>query len=146
MWKPSREDPVEPLAVELVRECEALLDGRYADHLGAQGRWAPAWAWVNVLAHSTGAELAAVAAGDASPRPGEPPGTKEWRDALAFLADDLLAYVGPSPGNLRDVQASALVPLELGLMRPADRPPLNPGQLAADVLAAVHQHPSRPRR
>lgn len=143
MWKPSREDPVESSASELALECEALLAGRYADHLRRQGRWAPAWAWVNVLAHATEEELAVAAAGGDRDQAPEPPGAHEWRKALTFLADDVLCYVEARGITLRQLQLSTLIPLELELMGRGDGPTLNPGQLAGTVMAAVHQHPSR---
>lgn len=143
MWSHSREDPVESAAAELTRECEALLAGGYAEHLRAQGRWAPPWAWVNALAHGTADQLATIATGAAGDRPGEATGTKEWRVALSFLAEDVLRHVRSTGTTLRQVQRSKLIPLELHLMRREEGRALNPGQLAGTVLAAVHDHPSR---
>lgn len=143
MWWHSREDPVESSAAELTRECEALIAGDYADLLRARGRWAPPWAWVNALAHGTEEQLQTIATGAADDRPGEAPGTREWRVALAFLADDVLRHVRSTGTTLRQVQLSKLIPLELQLMRHEEGRTLNVGQLAGTVLAAVHDHPSR---
>ena len=143
MWKHSREDPMEPLAAELTLECEALLAGRYAEHLRRQGRWAPPWAWLNALAHLSEEALADLATARPDPQAGDPTGTREWRTAVAFLAEDVLRHVRSTGIPLRQLQASTLIPLELQLMAGADGPTLKAGQLAGIVLAAVHRHPSR---
>ena len=145
MWTQRRRDPVEAQADELVLECELLLTGRYAPFVRAQERAVPAWAWAGVLAHGTADDLKAWATIDALGRrsSGE---DREWRQSISFLAEDILNYVRATGVSLDEVQRTALVPLELWLMKQGDDIPIRAGQLAGLVLASVHSHPSRPQR
>lgn len=107
-----RRDPDRELGEELVAACEAFLEGRYAEHLERRGLRVPPWAWVNLLAHGTAAEL------DAARRvlaDGEGPGAA-WRAARAFLAREVLEAAQAAGTDLADLQRRVLVPLELELM------------------------------
>lgn len=107
-----RRDPERELAEELIADCEAFLAGRYAEHLEARGRRVPAWAWVNLLAHGTGDELAAarhLVQDGTDPR-------SQWRAARAFLAREVLEAAVAAGTTLDDLQRRVLIPLELELM------------------------------
>lgn len=140
MWRRSPKDEVAVQARDLTAECEALLRGRLVEFLQAQGRWTPAWAWVNALAHGSADDLARAAAGrgigDTPEGLGEGPG---WRAVLAFLAGDILSRVAAGDVTLDRLQQSALIPLELKLMRGVERPAPDQGRLAAMVMAAVRR-------
>ena len=146
MWKRSGKGPIEAQADELTVECEELLAGRYAEYLGAHGRGAPPWGWLNVLAHAPEAELSTWASEDSPHQRGDLTATKESLQALSFLAEDILRHVASTGVTLAQLQQSTLIPLELELLRGADGYAPNPGQLAGRVLAAVHRNPSRPQR
>jgi hypothetical protein len=77
----------------LVAECEAFFSGRSAQYLDNQNRPVPAWAWLNLLAHGSEEDIAAVAAGESEP-PRSTSATSVWRQALAFLAQ-----AGSPPGR-----------------------------------------------
>ena len=142
MWKRSPEDPVNTLAADLTTECEALLGGRYAEYLCSQGRPAPAWTWVNALAHRSEAELTALAGGDYPPGAACQPDASQWPQAVAFLAEDVVSQVRRSGITLEQLQRTRLIPLELELCRNPGRC-TDPGQLAGLVMAVVRRRPSR---
>lgn len=145
MWKQhSPEDPVVVLAAELVRECESLLAGRYADYLCSHGRWPAPWTWVNALAHASAPELAAIAGDEGQRGIDDTPGAHQWRRALSFLAEDVLRQVAVRGITLDDLQRTRLIPLELELCRNPDRC-TDPGQLAGLVMAVVRRRPSSRR-
>ncbi|MBF6557850.1 MAG: hypothetical protein IVW52_17180 [Acidimicrobiales bacterium] len=51
---------------ELVGECEAFLQGRFADLLASRGELVAPWAWLNRIAHAEPEQLEALA-GQAHP-------------------------------------------------------------------------------
>lgn len=140
--KRTPEDPVVGLAADLTLECESLLAGRYADYLCTHGRWAPPWTWVNALAHRSVLEFNALAGGGGRSVVNDPVGANQWRRALAFLAEDVLAQVELSGVTLDQLQRTRLIPLELELSRNPGRC-TDPGQLAGLVMAVVRRRPSR---
>jgi hypothetical protein len=132
----------DPVVVEMLDGCEALLAGRYVEYLETTGQLVPAWAWTNLLAHGTVEqfEREISAARDLAPESGG------WRRARAYLAGELLAAAGRL-GSLQELQAEVLVPLELELA--ADLVPnwLGPGRWAMRVLEALAEHGNAvPRR
>jgi len=142
MWH-RRKDEVAAQGRDLTVECESILRGRFVDYLQSQGRWTPAWAWVNALAHGTADDLAWWAAGKGQGETAET-GTDaaDWPAVLAFLAGDILSQLVAGGTTLARLQRSALIPLELELMRGVERPAPDQGRLAAMVMAAVR----RPQR
>lgn len=139
MRRRSRDERIEASADRLTGEWEAVLAGRYVEHLGARHDPVPPWAWVNVLAHATEEELGALARGRS--RPGRLKGFDDWYRALEFLADDILRHLRTTGGSLTQLQRSVLIPLEFDLYGRSDDV-RHPGRLAGIVLAAVHRHPS----
>lgn len=92
----------------VAEECQAFLDGAYAEFADASEGPVPVWAWMNLLAHGTEAELREEAlvlgAGDG------------WRQARAFLAGEVLEVIAASPRTLMELQHDVLVPLELDVV------------------------------
>lgn len=125
MWR-HREDP---RAGELIAETEAFLTGSFADHLIALGQPVPLWAWLNVLAHGSEADLCRVSC---SRTPGG-----DWHRARAFLAGEVLDHLEAGTCSLTDLQRDILIGLELEVA--AIRSPLGwgPGQLVVAVLAVL---------
>jgi hypothetical protein len=138
------EDPVDALAAELTLECEWLLTGRYADYLCSHGMPAAPWTWVNALAHGSASQLTALARGDGQPGVRDPD-AHQWRQALEFLAEDVLSQIRRSGVSLEELQRSRLIPLELELCRNPDWC-TDPGHLAGVVMAVVRRPPSRRQR
>lgn len=145
MWRcgPSRKS-IQSWAGDLTSEAESLLCGDYVEFLHRNGRWTPSWAWVNALAHSDRTELARWATGDVPDELAGDPPASEWRRLLGFLADDILTQADAGGASLSELQRSALVPLELELLRGVERPAPSTVRVAAMVLAAVRRQ-QRPR-
>ena len=106
---------VDALGGVLVQDCEALLDGHYVERLIAVGLPVPPWAWMNLLAHGSEADLRRAGGGMA----GHPSvGLRDFHEARARVAADVLA-VAAEVGSLSALQAAVLVPMELAM---ADTP------------------------
>lgn len=100
---------------ELVAECTAFLSGSYARYLAERCRPASVWAWTNVLAHGTEAELHGLihAPGRFARASGR------WALACAYLAGEVLD-LAERRGSLLELQAEVLIPLELELATRTD--------------------------
>ena len=100
-----RDDAYQELLVE---ECESFLAGAYVEQCEARGEPVPVWAWMNVLAHGTDAELRAAATnwseGD------------EGHQARAFVAGELVDLVDEGGVDLEVFQREVLMPLELDVI------------------------------
>jgi hypothetical protein len=100
----------EPVPDDLAAECAAFLVGRYASYLAGRCRPVPVWAWTNVLAHATEADLH-----DLMRMPDRfVPASGRWALACAYVAGEVLD-LAERHGPLPELQASVLVPLELEL-------------------------------
>lgn len=120
----------------LTSDAEAFLSGRLAERLaGGAAASVPAWAWTNLLAHGTRADLRAAASRvPAGPVHGE----ERWRQARAYLAAEVLGQAG-AYGSLARLQRDVLVPLELELATRAEVVAWWPAQWVAAVQRALHQ-------
>lgn len=109
MW-PRRRDPyvVDPYEEVLVEECESFLAGGYVERCEACGEPVPVWAWMNVLAHGTDAELRAAAANRSE--------GDEGHQALAFVAGELVDLIDDGCVDLEELQRDVLMPLELDVI------------------------------
>lgn len=125
---------------ELAAACEAVLRGRYVEHLEERHCRVPAWAWVNLLAHGSAEDLenATSLAGDGQPQ--------RWRAARAYLAGEILGVADRGGTSLRDLQRDVLVPLELHLASSEPTRGSRPGDLVTGVLAALEAHERDHRR
>jgi len=99
-------------------DCAAFLAGNLAEYRIAHDQIVSTWEWMNLLAHGAEDDLRREVTGDdhhqslvRSTAPGD-----GWQAARCFLASELLNLV-ERRGSLRDVQRSALMPLELELAR-----------------------------
>ena len=124
----------DPEAMVLVAECQAFLDGRYAEMMEEAGATAPPWSWMNLLAHGTMDEirLAADAIQDA----------EGWRMAQAYVAGEMVEAIDGGRTTLRQLQRGVLVPLELDVLACRGSAQWTPGQLAAGLLRLL---PARDR-
>ena len=114
---------------ELAAECEAFLDGDYVERCETRGVSVPPWAWMNVLAHGTEAEIRAAAANR--------PEHDEGRQALAFVAGELVDLIDDGSMDLEVFQRDVLIPLELDVMGCPATTSWRPGQLAAGLLGML---------
>jgi hypothetical protein len=125
---------------ELVAECQAFLDGRYAEHLFRRGRPVPVWVWTNLLAHGTPSELRRVARSSR----GQLAGTG-WTTVRQVAARQLLE-TAQRAGSVEDLQATILVPLEFALAGWPDVSAWQPSRWLHAVCAALHGRGSTPNR
>ena len=130
MWR-RRTDP---LGEALVEECEAFLAGGYVERCEARQNPVPGWAWMNVLAHGTEADLRAAALD----RPHDDAG----HQARAFVAGELIDLIDAGCLDLETFQCEVLVPLELDVIACPTSSVWRPAELVAGLLGAV---PSKPR-
>jgi hypothetical protein len=92
----------------VAQEAEAFLNGTLAEYWEDRGILVPVWAWINLLAHGSGAQIAhSISRPGRVRRPG-----RSWAIARAYLAYEVLDLVDPE-FTLSDMQATVLVPLEL---------------------------------
>lgn len=98
------------LAEQLVAECAAFLSGSYASYLTERCRPVPVWAWTNLLAHATEADLLDLMRAPAS----FTRASGHWAHACAYLAGEVLDLAGRH-GPLPQLQTRLLIPLELDL-------------------------------
>ena len=143
MWGKHREERATAEELEFVEECEAFLTGRYPGHLAVTGTPVPPWAWLNPIAHGGLVELRSLAGWEADAHPVRY-GTGVWKQAVSYLAQEVLCQAGEDEPTLCDMQRTSLVPLELELARVAAQ--VDPGQLVwlvLDALAKRQTHRSR---
>lgn len=133
-----------PDEATLVAECEAYLAGRLVEHLLAAELPVPRWAWTNLLAHGSRAQLADP---KIHRRDWEGRELAAWSRARAYLAGEVLDLAGTAE-QLRSLQTALLVPLELQLARKrSTRPQLDPGGWATSILRAMDSTaPQRPQQ
>lgn len=113
----------------LVEECDALLEGTYAELCEARQDRVPVWAWMNLLAHGTEEELGEAVHRDRSADP--------WRQARAYVAGELLDGVRAAGEDLVSFQQRVLVPLELEVASCPAAERWRPGQMFAALLRTL---------
>ncbi len=116
-------------------ELAAYLGGHYVEYLRDQDRPVPTWAWLNLLAHGTEAEIAAERA-----LVGAHVEATRWRDARSYLAGEVLAILDADPVGLANVQESVLVPVELRFIEGGTTPGPSLADLVATVLAGLEAY------
>ncbi len=120
---------------ELVQAVEAVLEGRYAEFLQRRGSRVPPWAWTNLLAHGTEADLQRATHRRIRPYWD----MSVWRRAQSYLAGEVLDAARYA-GSLAALQHEILVPLECDLVGWIPSRYTSAGQWAARVLAALDDH------
>jgi hypothetical protein len=119
----------------VVELAEAILEGD-ALLVSQQGRQAPpAWAYLNLLAHSDRDRLVQVRDHNVSRRP-----LPVWGAVVFQLIDDILEHFG-TDAELLGAQRHALIPLELAVWD--GRPLESPEDLDVMVRGALHLQSSR---
>lgn len=130
MWWKSADDTT------FLDECEAMLEGRGAEFHHDRGERVPAWAWINLLAHGTEADLRMVAS--------ERVASGDWQEARGYLAEELVCLIDAGLADLDRLQRDVLVPMELEAMREDTTSLARPPQIVVRVLAALDAHRTRP--
>ena len=125
----------------LADECEAFLQGRFAELQRSRQEPVEAWAWVNRVAHAEPKELKALASRG---RPWRGAGFRDWRSgsrrwnrAVSRVARELLCLAGDKPRAIRRLQVRALVPLELELSERGTG--ITPEVMVARARAALYK-------
>jgi hypothetical protein len=126
----------------LVAECEAFLSGHSAQYFDQHNRPVPAWAWLNLLAHGTDDEIAALASGGPQPALPASETTAVWFQAVSLLGQELMIQATRRGRSLAELQRWTLVPLELELAGPRAPSSVKPAALVTSVLSALVEHPT----
>lgn len=129
-------------AGELVEECQAFLAGHLVEEVERHAGLIPIWAWMNLLAHGSPRELWVERA---TLHPGGSVAEASWHEARSYLAGEILDAAAGT-GDLTELQARVLVPLELQLAVVADTTVWEPGQwveLVQRVLGEQHRRADR---
>lgn len=124
----------------LAEEVEAFLAGRLVDHMAAQHRPVPPWTALNRLAHADHPVIAGLVAGAGLERSLYSGAVHPWAMTERFAAAQFLARARTT-AELRALQQTTLVPLELDLVERARRERLTPEQVleaAVDALDTYH--------
>jgi hypothetical protein len=108
-----------------------LLSGDAVGLFKESGQAVPAWARVNLLAHS---ELATLARMKAPRRISD---ANRWDTMVANLAAELIVLGHSRPEEVSFLQLAALVPLELALLGGKLPEPRTPGQLGVLVVSVL---------
>ncbi len=101
--------PQQKSDISVVQLAEALIQGDVLIALQERGEAAPAWGYLNLLAHSDRTSLRRVRDFNQSRRP-----LSGWGTVVFDLIVDILNSA-PSEDELTAVQRKALVPLELNI-------------------------------
>jgi hypothetical protein len=99
--------PQQRADISVVQLAEALLQGDVLIALQERGEAAPAWGYLNLLAHSDRSSLRRVRDFNQSRRP-----LSGWGTVVFDLIVDILSSV-PTDEDLTALQRCALIPLEL---------------------------------
>ncbi|HXW80306.1 MAG TPA: hypothetical protein VEJ84_12450 [Acidimicrobiales bacterium] len=99
--------PQQRADISVVQLAEALIQGDVLIALQERGEAAPAWGYLNLLAHSDRTSLRRVRDFNQSRRP-----LSGWGTVVFDLIVDILSSV-PTDEELTALQRSALIPLEL---------------------------------
>lgn len=135
MWKLGRSRQQSPEAT-VVAGAEAFLSGTSARHLRRRRSDVPGWAWLNTLAHGDAFRIVEIASGCGPDRSWRA-GTRRWRQALVFIASQMLESSGGRPSAVGEIQMGVLQPLEERMMRGDPEAPRTPEQLVAAALSAM---------
>jgi len=143
MFEKRRTDqaPETALAAEgiiLIRECEDFLSGNLARDLISAGGTVPDWAWLNLLAHASEAELRIFAQEEYSE--GLLSIYDAWRYAEYGTACAVLAASEACGCSVEEIQRCVLIPLELELATVNE---ISPDKFEAMVFDALNHYGAR---
>lgn len=121
----------------VVAECEAFVSGSYLDLLQRSGLpiEIPSWAWVNVLAHGSPADLEKLTDGASRSLHRS---TFGWQDCRCAIAAEAIEAARGSETRLRLLQRDVLFPLE---QRLRTQPVAAPRAVAQEALSALRAFP-----
>ena len=132
----------DPLGLELVADASAFLTGWLVERIEEGGGDVPVWAWTNLLAHGTEADLCSERAAEGRSRLAA---GGDWHEARSFLAAEVLD-LSEGCGSLAELQRSTLLPLELALASSSEVARWDPGHLVAAVRAVLGEYRQSCRR
>jgi hypothetical protein len=100
-------------------------------------RMAPAWAYLNQLAHSNVEDLVRLARRCHDDR------SSVWDETVSYLAAELLGFDG-RPEAIVNIQREVLIPIELDVLAGRKDSLGAPPEFVSVVLRALQQHRTRP--
>jgi hypothetical protein len=129
--------PQQKSDISVVQLAEALIQGDVLIALQERGEAAPAWGYLNVLAHSDRSSLRRVRDFNQSRRP-----LSGWGTVVFELIVDILNSA-PSESELQVLQRRALVPLELKIWAGGESL-ASPQDLDILVRSALYRYMGQP--
>jgi hypothetical protein len=139
-----RHSPEEAVAEEAL----AYLHGTYARYLQQHHKPLPPWAWLNAVAHGSPFHIRQLSAGMGHDL-ARGLKVRQWRQAVHFVAQEMVQLAEAGHHSIPEQQAMALVPLEERLLLGSERRDYDsPAGLAACALVALprplreHRHPT----
>ena len=116
-------------------EATAFLQGELLEQLyaGGSGWRAPAWVWLNAVAHGDLAQLQEIAGTGAT----EDEPILEWAHARSALARELIARAEGDPAAVQRLQRGVLMRLEQNLNDATDLTPARLYQIAVDEMRLI---------
>ena len=123
--------PQQKSDISVVQLAEALVQGDVLIALQERGEAAPAWGYLNLLAHSDRSSLRRVRDFNQSRRP-----LSGWGTVVFDLIVDMLEFGADATNELQALQRKALIPLELKIWDGREMLGLAPG--------SRHPGPQRP--
>ena len=121
--------PQQKSDISVVQLAEALVQGDVLIALQERGEAAPAWGYLNLLAHSDRGSLQRVRDFNQSRRP-----LSGWGTVVFDLIVDMLNSA-PTDDDLQSLQRKALVPLELKILGRRGNAVLSSGSLTSSCAA-----------
>jgi hypothetical protein len=118
-------------------ECAAFLEGTLAEYWEDRGIVVPVWAWLNLLAHGSEAEIAESMLQTRQSRRT----AHGWRAARSSLAYEVLDLLDDE-FTLAEMQATILVPLELEMSSRADVSRWSPRQWVDELDHTIRNEAS----
>lgn len=124
------------MELDIAEEASAFLSGRYQGHLESGRQSAPAWAWLNPLAHGTIDDVEAIAA--------RAPSATGPEAIVAAIAVQIASAVRRGAMRLEHVQRQTLIPLEEHLTAVLLPTATDDEEAARILVAAIVERPLAP--
>ena len=133
-WKKRTPKEPENRDAQLGDECEAWLEGRWAEYLAAHGEPVPSWAWLNQVTHASERAVRAMAGVPAFR-------SDDWFKLRGCVAEALLKEAAEKGVSIGELQRAVLLPIECALFHDEGLHRFGDPQLIIRILAAL-RHPS----
>jgi hypothetical protein len=128
---------------DVIKASEIVLAGEYLEHLRLYHRLVPVWAWTNVLAHGSEAQLERASRSWAADNADGVDRWTFWMAARSMAAAEVLD-VARRKRSLTELQAEVLVPLELRLFDSAVTERWGPRRWLDEVITSIDPNRQSP--